>query len=623
MREQVVKAIVDKGLRTATASAARTRTILSSSSVSSSSSPSPLATSPPQPDTPSVCPHHHLHHHRHPHPHSQLSSSTTTTTTTTTPTSSPPPHSRCVFTHQRQVSAGQEEAAVPAGPAVSGGFATTLTHTASVGPTTEVAPSRDTRSRVRSFEEMPGPKGYPVVGTLLEYLQKKNHGRMHEIQRRNHRLYGTIFKEPFGPAKNVCVADPSIVEEILRSEGQFPNRPPYESWVLYNRLRNRRGGVMTSQGDYWKRSRRTLNPKLLKPAAASQYIDGMNEATEEFVARVRHLKDSQADGCSVRQLPLEINKYTMEAVGRVLLNVRIGTLDPNMSPKIREFIEAIGVMFLTGHQLMAFARVHQILRTRVWRQHVEAWDTIYTISNELMADQVDEAKRRLESEECSSPESTSDLISHMVASGTLTREEVIDNLTETFMGGVDTVANGVSFLLYLLSTNQSAQTKLREEVDGVLGQQRSCSLSDLQAMPYLKAVVKETLRLFPPIPLNARVTQEELVISNYRIPKGTIIMLNNYTMSRDERIFSDPDTFIPDRWLRAEVASWHPFSAIPFGYGVRSCVGRRVSENLMYIAAIQMIQNFVLKKDPSYDITPLVRTQFTPGPELPVLFEER
>lgn len=469
---------------------------------------------------------------------------------------------------------------------------------------------------------MPGPRGYPVVGTLLEYFRKENHGRMHEIQRRNHQQYGAIFKEPFGPAKNVCVADPSIVEEILRSEGQFPNRPPYESWVLYNSLRNRRGGVMTSQGDYWKRSRRTLNPKLMKPQPAGQFLQGMNEATDEFVARLRHLKDALADRGSVRQLPLEINKYTMEAVGRVLLNVRIGTLDPNMSPKIREFIEAIGVMFLTGHQLMAFAKVHQILRTRVWRQHVQAWDTIYTVSNELMAEQVDAAKRRLEEESPEDPDHTTDLISHMVAAGTLTREEIIDNLTETFMGGVDTVANGVSFMLYLLSINQSAQTKLREEVDKVLGK-RSCTMADLQAMPYLKAVVKETLRLFPPIPINARVTQEEVVISNYRIPKGTIIMLNNYTMSRDARIFKDPDVFIPDRWLRAEVASWHPFSAIPFGYGVRSCVGRRVSENLMYLAAIQMVQNFVLRKDPSYDITPLVRTQFTPGPELPVLFEER
>jgi cytochrome P450 len=74
-------------------------------------------------------------------------------------------------------------------------------------------------------------------------------------------------------------------------------------------------------------------------------------------------------------------------------------------------------------------------------------------------------------------------------------------------------------MVYLLAINQSAQSKLRAEVDSVLGQ-RSCTQENLQGMPYVKAVVKETLRLYPPIPLNARVTQEEQVIGNYRIPKG-------------------------------------------------------------------------------------------------------
>ncbi|KAK7114680.1 cytochrome P450 27C1-like [Littorina saxatilis] len=598
MREQVLRKAVDKGLKMAVST--RTRTRLAPAAATSSPSSTPHA-SPARgvatPDGPSAgCPHHTNK--------SQLTSAT-------------PSNSRCVFTQTRSASDSIASSARGLNPQTAldsdVNDATTSTMTATAATTEE--------SRVRSFDEMPGPKGYPVVGTLLEYFRKENHGRMHEIQRRNHRQYGTIFKEPFGPAKNVCVADPSIVEEILRSEGPYPNRPPYESWVLYNNLRKRRGGVMTSQGEYWKTSRRTLNPKLMKPQFAGEYIEGMNSTTEEFITRLRELKAAQADGQSVRQLPLEINKYTMEAVGKVLLNVRIGTLDPDMSPKIREFIEAIGVMFLTGHQLMAFAKVHQIFRTKAWKQHVQAWDTIYSLSNELMAQRVDEARQRLE-EMTPDPGEKMDLISYMVAAGTLTREEIIDNLTETFMGGVDTVANGVAFMLYLLATNQSAQNKLREEVDTVLGQ-RSCTAADLQAMPYVKAVVKETLRLFPPIPLNARVTQEELVISNYRIPKGTIIMLNNYTMSRDERIFSDPEMFTPDRWLRAEVASWHPFSAIPFGYGVRSCVGRRVSENMMYVAAIQMVQKFIMKKDPTFDITPTVRTQFTPGPELPVLFEER
>lgn len=490
-----------------------------------------------------------------------------------------------------------------------------------MAPHPAVASEDKSTIRVRDFDELPGPKGYPVVGTLLEYFRKDNRGKMHEIQRRNHRMYGSIFLEPFGPAKNVCVADPAIVEEILRSEGQFPNRPPYESWVLYNELRNRRGGVMTSQGEYWRRSRRTMNPKLMKPHAAEEYFQDMNDTTAEFIEHVRLLKSQNRDGLSVSELPYELNKYTMEAVGKVLLGVRIGTLEARVSPKIQELIEAIGRMFLTGHQLMAFAKVHQLLRTKAWRDHVQAWDTIYTLSNEMMAGQIDAAARRLQ-ENPPAPGDNLDLISHMVAADTLTREEIIDNLTETFMGGIDTVANGVSFLLYLLSKNESAQARLRAEVDSVLGQ-RSCTMNDLKSMPYVKAVVKETMRLFPPIPINARVTQEDVVIANYRIPKGTIIMLNNYTMSRDERIFSDPDSFLPDRWLRAEVATWHPFSAIPFGYGVRGCLGRRVSENLMYITAIQMVQNFTLRKDPSFDITPLVRTQFTPGPELPVQFIER
>lgn len=74
----------------------------------------------------------------------------------------------------------------------------------------------------------------------------------------------------------------------------------------------------------------------------------------------------------------------VSVVGRVLLNVRIGTLEQQVSPKIQEFIAAIARMFLTGHQLMAFARVHQLLRTRTWRDHVQAWDTIYALSKDTL-----------------------------------------------------------------------------------------------------------------------------------------------------------------------------------------------------------------------------------------------
>ena len=84
------------------------------------------------------------------------------------------------------------------------------------------------------------------------------------------------------------------------------------------------------------------------------------------------------------------------------------------------------------------------------------------------------------------------------------------------------VANGIGFMIYLLATNQSAQDKLRDEVDSVLGQQQ-CTTDSLQALPFVKAIVKETLRLYPTIPINARVTQDDMVIGNYHVPSGVSV----------------------------------------------------------------------------------------------------
>ena len=84
----------------------------------------------------------------------------------------------------------------------------------------------------------------------------------------------------------------------------------------HNYIQSRRC-VGFRQGEYWKASRRTLNPKLMKPQAAGEYIAGMNSTTTEFINRLRHLKAAQPDGRSVRQLPLEINKFTMEGGGQL------------------------------------------------------------------------------------------------------------------------------------------------------------------------------------------------------------------------------------------------------------------------------------------------------------------
>lgn len=136
MREHVIQKALDKGLRVATATSARTRTRLAPSASAASTGP--------RTDSPAAgCPHHPSSHSR-----------------------AAPPNSRCVYTQTESARDGLS--APPLTPSVD--------DEALSGAATSSADS------VRSFEEMPGPKGYPIVGTLLEYFRKENHGRMHEIQ---------------------------------------------------------------------------------------------------------------------------------------------------------------------------------------------------------------------------------------------------------------------------------------------------------------------------------------------------------------------------------------------------------------------------------------------------------
>ncbi|BFZ19731.1 hypothetical protein BsWGS_22770 [Bradybaena similaris] len=495
--------------------------------------------------------------------------------------------------------------------------------TATIATPTNDAKTTSNAAGLKPFTDLPGPRGWPIFGSFPEYFKKENRGQMHEMMRRRHQEFGKIFREQFGSRHNVIVGDPVLFEEILRTEGKFPSRPPYESWVLYSNLRSRRGGLMTAKDEYWKTSRSSLAPRL-RPKAVCDYVQGMNQVCQDFVQRITYLKDDSGGTHLVPHLLNELNKFFMETITFVMLNKRLGCLDRAASDQVNSFIQAIATMFLTGHQLMVYAKAHKLLGTRPWRDHVHSWDQIYDFAAEHINQRIDEVTRELETGGPPLAGEHVDFLKYVVSTHQLSRNEIVDNVIEIFMGGIDTTANAMAFLFYLLAKHEDVQTRLVAEIDSLLGKRQADS-SDLQKLPLLKACVKETLRLFPPIPINARTTTEDISIGGYHIPKDTIIMLNLYAVARDETIFPDPDVFKPDRWLRGDgdEAAAHPFSMIPFGFGTRSCVGRRIAETQIYLSTIKILQHFWLKKSDQFDIRPSVRTQLTPGPELPVMFLRR
>ncbi|XP_064021813.1 cytochrome P450 27C1 isoform X2 [Pogoniulus pusillus] len=217
------------------------------------------------------------------------------------------------------------------------------------------------------------------------------------------------------------------------------------------------------------------------------------------------------------------------------------------------------------------------------------------------------------------------LLTHLLVSKELTLEEIYANMTEMLLAGVDTTSFTLSWATYLLAKHPEVQQRVYEEIVSKLGKEQVPVACDVPKLPLIRAVLKETLRLYPVLPGNGRVTQKDLVVGGYLIPKGTQLALCHYTTSYSEENFSMANEFRPERWLRKDnLDRVDNFGSIPFGYGIRSCIGKRVAELEIHLALIQLLQNFEIKISPQ---TKQVRAKthglLSPGGSINVRFSDR
>lgn len=147
---------------------------------------------------------------------------------------------------------------------------------------------------------------------------------------------------------------------------------------------------------------------------------------------------------------------------------------------------------------------------------------------------------------------------------------------DALLAGVDTTASATLGILFCLAKNQDKQQKLREELLKILpGKDDKLTPDKLRNMPYLRAVIKEGIRLFPPTSVNIRKADQDLVLSGYRIPKGLEVAMAGQLIQSMEKHFERAPEFIPERWMKEKsdgcphVKDSNPFAYLPFGFGAR------------------------------------------------------
>lgn len=204
-------------------------------------------------------------------------------------------------------------------------------------------------------------------------------------------------------------------------------------------------------------------------------------------------------------------------------------------------------------------------------------------------------------------------------------------LMDLFVAGVESTSSVLTFLWYELARNPEKQKTLQQEITSVCGS-ADITKESLSEMPYLKACIKEILRLYPPTSPGSFVRLERnTVISGYEVPKGTEILIFTQHMCENEQFFSHPDAFLPERFLRSNnplsstIRNTHPSATLPFGFGPRSCIGQRFAELEIQLITAKFFQQLdvSLPKESSGKLERIFRIFSAPKDKVSIVIKKR
>ncbi|XP_064096166.1 probable cytochrome P450 49a1 [Macrobrachium nipponense] len=494
-----------------------------------------------------------------------------------------------------------------------------------VSAAAEVQPSIG--SEVKSINEIPGPMKFPIIGSLFPFHIYKAMDK-----RAMHKFWADIVKE-YGPTvkmsvpgipKLVGVTNPDDCETITRSTMDNPIRPALESLRLVrmkavDNYFEKKSGLIVENGEEWRRVRTRVQTPMMKPKNVSAYLEEMDEVALDFMDRIAVFQEE--NGEMPEDFQVELYKWALESVSLVALGRRLGCLQPNLASDSEQMklIHAANAIFEGMNDIEMSMKFWRLWETKEVRQLQKNHDEFLRIADKRIRETEAELLQKK-----SDDTSELKLMEELLLTEGLSRKDVVTLILDMLVAGIDTTSHTLGFTLYLLARNPQAQATLQEEIDRVLGDHKGPLLpKHLAQMSYLKAVVKESLRVFPLTLGLGRELTKDTVLSGYLIPKGYMVFTLNMFMAKDEKLFPRAEEFVPERWLRHKpLGPIHPYASLPFGTGTRMCIGRRIAEQEIYTFLTRAMQRYTV--DYKYkDMDMITRLVFVPSEPLKFSFTER
>jgi cytochrome P450 len=381
----------------------------------------------------------------------------------------------------------------------------------------------------------------------------------------------------FGQLTTIC-HDPSLIKHVLVDNASNYQMQPIRQLVLRPILRD---GLLTAEGDVWKRSRKAMAP-VFTPRHARGFATQMLRVSEAFAERYA----GPARNAEAVNIATGMTELTYEILAETLFSGEIATGTAGFAERVDTLLRNMGRIDPLD-LLIAPAWIPRLTRLP-GRKALRAF-------REIVSDTMLARKTRMEAGDAV-PEDFLTLLLNVEGAEGLTRDEIEDNIL-TFIGaGHETTARALAWALYCVAQSPHFRILMEEEIDRVIADGAD-PVDWLELMPHVRAAFEETMRLYPPAPSINRAPIEDDTWTaadgtTITLPEGQSVLVMPWTLHRHELYWDKPRHFMPERFLPANRDSIHRFQYLPFGAGPRICIGATFALQEAVIALAVLMKRF-------------------------------
>lgn len=417
---------------------------------------------------------------------------------------------------------------------------------------------------------IPGMDGaFPIIGNALQFKANAADFFNQIVQSTDENRHHPLSKVWVGPVPFLILYHAETIEAVLSNSRHLDKSFSYtflQPWLGT--------GLLTSTGDKWRSRRKMLTPTFHFSILAD-FLDVMNEQSDILIQKMQKHVGGEPFNC--------FSYITLCALD-IICETAMGKNVYAQSNADSEYVQSVYKMsdIITRRQRFPWWWPEWIYNTfGEGKEHTRRLKILHSFTSSVIKERAEHMSEGSESESDHGSRKRRAFLDMLLKTtdeaGRMLSHEDIQEEVDTFMfEGHDTTAAALNWTLHLIGSDRDVQNKVQAELKEVFGSSdRQVGVEDLKRLRYLECVIKESLRIFPSVPLFARSICEDCHIRGFKVPQGVNAVIIPYALHRDPRFFPEPEEFRPDRFLPENSVGRHPYAYIPFSAGPRNCIGQR------------------------------------------------